>query len=606
MSESRDYPNSSAKAPEPKTQEIGTNASAPAMSVPSISLPKGGGAIRGIGEKFDVNAATGTGSLSIPVAASPGRSNFQPQLSLSYDSGAGNGPFGLGWNLSIPSITRKTDKGLPRYRDNERSDDFILSGAEDLVPVLVKAGGAWTRETIPPRLLHGETYNIERYRPRIEGLFARIERWTNRNNPGDSFWRSISKDNVTTWYGKTDKSRIFDPNDSTRIFSWLICESYDDKGNVISYEYKKEDSQKVDLSQVHERNRTIQTRSPNRYLKSIKYGNRSPYFPVLDEQQPATPLPGQWLFEVVFDYGEHDADDPVPGDPGVWACRNDPFSSYRSGFEVRTYRLCQRVLMFHHFPDEAGIGNNCLVRSTDFNYFFEDNPTSSRNPILTFLVAVTQNGYKRNGTGYLKKSQPALEFEYSQPEIQTEVWDVDPASLENLPSGFDDSQYRWLDLDGEGVSGVLTEQAQGWFYKRNLSPINTKEETGRQTAVATFAPVEQVATKPSLAQLSNGSQQFIDLAGDGQLDLVDFSSLTPGFYERTADEQWEPFKIFLSLPNLDWRDPNLKFIDLTGDGQADILISEHEAFVWYPSLGESGFGPSEKSDRSLTRKMARA
>ena len=28
----------------------------------------------------------------------------------------------------------------------------------------------------------------------------------------------------------------------------------------------------------------------------------------------------------------------------------DPFSSYRSGFEVRTYRLCQRVLMFHHFP----------------------------------------------------------------------------------------------------------------------------------------------------------------------------------------------------------------------------------------------------------------
>ena len=80
-------------------------------SAPSISLPKGGGAIRGIGEKFAANPVTGTGSLSVPIVTSPGRSGFGPELSLSYDSGAGNGPFGLGWNLSLPSITRKTDKG---------------------------------------------------------------------------------------------------------------------------------------------------------------------------------------------------------------------------------------------------------------------------------------------------------------------------------------------------------------------------------------------------------------------------------------------------------------------------------------------------------------
>src|SRR5438270_9989849 len=103
--------------------------------VPAISLPKGGGAIRGIGEKFAANPVTGTGSMTVPIATSPGRSGFGPQLSLSYDSGAGNGPFGFGWTLSLPSITRKTDKGLPRYLDTEESDVFILSGAEDLVPV---------------------------------------------------------------------------------------------------------------------------------------------------------------------------------------------------------------------------------------------------------------------------------------------------------------------------------------------------------------------------------------------------------------------------------------------------------------------------------------
>ena len=117
--------------------------------------------------------------LSVPIATSPGRSGFGPQLSLSYDSGSGNSPFGLGWKLALPSITRRTDKGLPRYQDDNESDVFILSGAEDLVPVLVESSRRqWTRETVPPR----NGYTITPYRPRIEGLFARIERWTDRKS----------------------------------------------------------------------------------------------------------------------------------------------------------------------------------------------------------------------------------------------------------------------------------------------------------------------------------------------------------------------------------------------------------------------------------------
>jgi virulence plasmid B protein len=144
---------------------------------PAISLPKGGGAIRGIGEKFAANPVTGTGSMTVPIATSPGRSGFGPQLALSYDSGAGNGPFGFGWSLSLPSITRKTEKGLPQYRDAEESDVFILSGAEDLVPALEQANGQWQLPPPQTRTLNGKDYSIQRYRPRIEGLFARIERW---------------------------------------------------------------------------------------------------------------------------------------------------------------------------------------------------------------------------------------------------------------------------------------------------------------------------------------------------------------------------------------------------------------------------------------------
>ncbi|SFN35999.1 RHS repeat-associated core domain-containing protein [Nitrosospira briensis] len=568
------------------------------LAAPSISLPKGGGAIRGIGEKFAANPVTGTGSMSVPIATSPGRSGFGPQLSLSYDSGSGNGPFGFGWSLSLPSITRKTDKGLPQYFDAEESDIFILSGAEDLVPELLLDGSRFEDTTTDP------AYTIHRYRPRVEGLFARIERWTSNEN-GDIHWRSISRDNILTLYGKDTNSRIADPSDPLRIFSWLICETRDDKGNAVLYKYKAEDDIGVNLSQAHERNRgehVSPQRTANQYLKHIFYGNRTS---LLDEtgRRPRVLTQEQldnavWMFEVVFDYGEHDAENPKPGDAGDWAHRADPFSTYRAGFEVRTTRLCQRVLMFHHFPGEEGVGSDCLVRSTDFTYSHEEDPTNARNPVYTFLLAVTQSGYKRNNSGYLKHSLPPLEYEYTQPIVQDTVHEVDPTSLENLPIGVDEAAYQWTDLHGEGIPGILTEQADAWFYKRNISPISEKQ--------VEFAPVERIAIKPNVGVNGGGAggqaqpaAQFMDLAGDGQPDLVVMNDPVPGLYEHDEGEGWTSFRPFPSRLYRDMRDPNLKFVDLDGDGHADVLISENDAFIWHASLAEEGFSPARRVQQAL-------
>ncbi len=52
-------------------------------SLPWSSLPKGGGAIRGIGEKLAASSVTGTGSMTVSIYTSPGRSGFGPQSTLS-------------------------------------------------------------------------------------------------------------------------------------------------------------------------------------------------------------------------------------------------------------------------------------------------------------------------------------------------------------------------------------------------------------------------------------------------------------------------------------------------------------------------------------------
>lgn len=612
-----------------------------------VSLPKGGGAIRGIGEKFSANPVTGTGSMAVPIATSPGRSGFGPQLSLTYDSGAGNGPFGLGWQLSTPAITRKTNQGIPRYvdelkvpatyRDSCEPDVFLISDAEDLVPLFRQdrdgtwiaahpgytrdSDGGWVRDSLGRLIIHEDDrdgYRIRRYRPRIESLFARIERWTSLANPADVHWRSISTTNVLAVYGSTSESRITDPADARRIFSWLVCEVRDDKGNAAIYRYRGDDATGVHFERAHERNRGDSAdprRRVNRYLKRILYGNGTPLIDQPSGQRPQSLSSAQidgatWMFEVIFDYGDHDPDNPTAtddtrtdanGSPTYpWPVRPDPFSTYRAGFEIRTLRRCKRVLMFHHFPgtEAAGVGTDCLVRSTDFTFSDGiDPPTPDTiNPSYSYLKRVTQTGYRRTAVGdpYHSASLPPLEFDYSEPIVGQRVEEALPGQTSHLPVGLDGNKYVWTDLHGEGIQGVLTEQADTWYYQRNLSPASARN--GEANAVS-FGPLETIAIKPNTTLAAGAT--LIDLAGDGQPDLVTFDGPTPGLFEHDQAEGWKPFQPFRSRLNRDTRDPNLRFVDLVGDGRSDVLISEHDGFVWHESLAEDGFGPAMRTSRAL-------
>lgn len=560
---------------------------------PHISLPKGGGALRGIGETFSPNLAMGTGALSVPIALSAGRSGFGPKLSLSYDSGGGNGPFGLGWRLSTPAITRRTDKGLPRYDDapwmdhTAETDIFLLSGAEDLVPILVDEGdGAWRPPHDPARM----GYAVQAYRPRTEGLFARIERWT-RLTDGDIHWRSIARDNALTLYGLDATARIADPDDPLRIFSWLISRTYDARGQAIVYDYVAEDDRGIDLERPSEQRRD---RRANRYLRRIRWGNRTPQ--MLDPHRPdfrpshldaPDPDADQWLFSAVFDYDEGrfeatapDADGRVfawasPEAQEAWRGRADPFSTYRPGFEVRTHRLCRRVMMFHHMPEALG-RETCLVKSTAFTY--------RQRGFGSFLTTAEQCGHRLLDDGrYLTRTLPPLELGYVESPLEDEAYrgfaaqEMDPAALEDLPGGVDGRIFRWLDLNGEGISGVLAEQGGAWLYKPNLGE-------GRLGAV------ETVGLRPSLASKPSPLRRLMDIDGDGVLDLADFSAGAPGYHSRSWDRGWTGFRPFREAPVIDWNDPQLRFVDLTGDGIADVLVTRDDAFDWRPSLLGAGFG----------------
>jgi RHS repeat-associated protein len=523
---------------------------------PTISLPTGGGALRSLGEKFSPNPFTGTGSTSVPVATSPGRGGFGPQLSLSYGSAQGNGPWGLGWMLGVPAVSRKTEKGLPEYWDGHPDpqchDTFILAGAEDLVLGLDDEGAT--------EFELRDGYAIHRFRPRVEGGFAKIERWRSKAT-GEVFWKTISPDNVTSYFGRTDAARIVDPEYPNRVFSWLLEESHDDRGNIIVYEYKQEDLAGVDVDALEEKARLAETQvQAQRYLERIKYGNATPF------------EKGEWLFEVVLDYGEYgtwhgDQLEVSPVEDRPWPTRLDTFSTYRPGFELRTRRLCRRVLMFHHFAELGG--GPYLVASTDLIH--------DEDPALTRLTGVVQRSYRRDEvTGHYETAAlPTLEFEYSDAALDPVLYEItDATTLRNLPRGIDGRMTRLVDLDGEGVPGLVTESAGTWYYKRGLGD-------GR------FGPMMALPSQPTT--LGAPGVQLMDVDGDGRKELVSFAAPTPGFFTRTANEGWGNFRRFSTIPNIDWQDPRVQLIDVSGDGFPDVLIDRGDAFAWYRSKGAEGF-----------------
>lgn len=551
-----------------------------AIEVPAINLPKGGGAIKGIDEKFSVNAVNGTASFSIPLPFSPARGAV-PQLNLSYNSGGGNGIFGLGWNLALPSIRRKTDKGLPQYYDAIDSDIFLFSEAEDLVPEFQKAAdGSFPKDAAGNYFFNEKNspdglWVIRFYRPRTEGMFARIERWMEKGT-GIIKWRVITKENSTTLFGWSASSRIADPTDPRKIFEWLPEFVFDDKGNCAHYVYKKEDEKGFDANLLHHRNRLNggQITYTNLYLEQVLYGNKTPFKHLNDP----FPTPSDYLFQTVLDYGEFETAPPFKK-VNDWLFRPDAFSDYKAGFEIRTTRLCRRVLLFHHFQELPG--GSALVKSLNFEYDI------GIEQDFTFLKSITSFGYIKQLDGtYTQKSLPPTEFEYQKHDWNKTVSTISTENLAHAPTGLDESQYQFTDLFNEGLSGILTEQANGWYYKHNLGYGN-------------FERAKLVSPKPSFTGLGGGALQLADLDSDGGKQLAGFNNSPQGYFELTEEENWQPFRVFENLPNINFGDANTRMLDLNGDGKPEVLMTEDNLFTWYESAGRKGFSQVHKTVKPI-------
>lgn len=190
------------------------------VSPQTISLPSGPGSVQGLGESFQPQLNSGSGSHSVPIQLPKGPAGFGPTLTLQYHTGTGNGVLGIGWKLSgLTMVSRNMDAGLPMYVDAPNGLDDDFDGAIDNPEEIDRFSGVDLEELLP--LADGSL------RSESEGTFLRYERV-------GAGWQARTKSGLRHDFGAGSASRI---ENGGRVFAWLLDKTTDLNGNSIEYRY---------------------------------------------------------------------------------------------------------------------------------------------------------------------------------------------------------------------------------------------------------------------------------------------------------------------------------------------------------------------------------
>lgn len=522
------------------------------LTPPSIAKTA---AIATHGRSWGEMGATGQTAHTLALPWINARS-LNPGHSLQYHGSSGNGPFGLGWQLTLSNISRKTSKGVPKYQPA----DVMLADNTELHPERTTRGKIKTIKRTRGKGRTAKTYSVVRYLPRVESSFSRYELWT---PVADSrgFWLVYGADGTQYCYGNSQASCIYDPANPDHIAVWLLVEIMNAVGEHIFYEYKADDKV-ADVRFDYQ---------AQRYLRQVCYGNATASAELFCLTH-AAPQELRWYFRALFDYGERGTDPAVRPpfkvtNENVWTLRPDPSRMHRYGFEVGTRRLCRQFLLYNHTGSEPELVHRLLL----------DYDTTALR--YSQLKAAHQMSYDASGR---VKTSPPVEYFYQGFTLNTLAQTFLP--LDNMPGLNDGQRYHCVDLRGEGVPGFLCQYDKAWYYREPLRGTSGTHEI-------VYGPWTLLPLIPTADGSKPAVQILTDLTGDGRLDWIVAQPHGSGYYTLNPDGNWSLFKPFAQFP-VEFFQQFAQLGDMTGAGLDDLAIIGPNSVRVYANLRDKGFASS--------------
>lgn len=534
---------------------------------------------------------TGDATTSFPIKIPAGRNGMQPGLAITYNSSAGTGWLGVGWNISIPKIVVDTRWGVPEYDETYQTEIYSLDGQ-----MLNQAGQGRPNRidlntptaSLPSRVT-GEVPFFES----VRSSWREIKR--KGSGPGDYTWEVTNSDQTTYYYGLRDglgeiinSSVLKDPT-TGNISEWNLSKVVDKWGNAIHYHYN--DSPVSGTATIP----NLLVDAQQRVLNRITYtgfddgttstlGNYVVYFNSSEPREDATVhmrygfkvANAQQLQSIIVQYGA--SGQTTAGGTGSTEIRNYQLN-YRTVNDSTFYKS-----QLSSISERKG-SNTFYTFSFDYydpTYTFDANAVSiGGSSSYNELGRTETEGYSAGGAagvgfgGSPKINYVGAEYNHS--------W-----SNEWL-------EYTMLDVTGDGISDAIHSTAGNVLFNRGYlddnghfklsgswesfsgsAPgyrIHTKSSGDQYSIAGGFGVSEALSFTAGVAynnSVSETEHYFADLNSDGITDWVENGKVSFGSLDLSTGEiRFEDNS--RNTPN-----PIVNLVDITVPEEEDLQTQSFE------------------------------
>jgi RHS repeat-associated protein len=541
---------------------------------------------------FNVNPVGGA-SYSIPIDLPPGVAGLQPGLSINYNSLAGAGVAGYGWNLSGLSVITRSPKtyypdGTSVGIDLTTTDRFSLDGQR-------------------LRCTSG-TYGANNSEYRTENdQFTKITCLTDGTSTPKRFLAK-TKGGITIEYGyEGDSDQTIDG--LTEEISWYIDKMTDVYGNTVEYEYVKLNGHNY-IGEITYGPNTVTLYYKERSDKQISYfmGEEFQQNLILDKIEvefnsnvvkkyefkynyPSSNYTRHSILNEIIEYGSgssrynstvfsYQTPDAVDFEQTEYNSSHS-YISYKSTLTIGDFDGDGLKDVFTIDDPDVDAGNysgwKLFANDGDDSFTSAGSGDFGLDESNATFTAVDLNGDGMDDLFIRLFVDRGYYYPYGVSDKYQYLYALSTGSSFNTPQSISTEYYslstlagvkiensileaNQMDFDGDGLNDILIRASSGWKlygFTHNGSSLTFGLKCSDNSS------------------LPGDEHKFIDFDGDGKIDLL---ALDDDGYEVYALENSDfTLKSSSTLPK---KDHHVQYGDFNGDGKTDMFIYGYGTYDW--------------------------